>query len=294
MKKALSVLTVSIFLLLSFSCSRKIEGVYDTIPYVDAILSDSLSGLKNLAGCSGKSSGVIALIGDPRSCLVVGEKLMTSDEFDNIDGRKVPDGLPDFAGETIVTLLDFVNPPYEGYLETEEGRGLLREITVKNALAMLDTVCLTNPYDRASFVSKGAPKLLLLCSPVLYGHGREDVVDLFRRIGCEVPVVCSADTSFSFSEASYRILRDMNIFTHNIAYPSADLYMTIPETNLPAQAYSSSGEMADSYKYSRVSGSHTPTFMAISFSDRYVPQSFPDTVGVLAHKTLESYVQNKY
>lgn len=276
------------------SCSRKVESNYDTIAYVDDLLSDSLSTLKGLVKLSGKPSGVIALTGDPKLCLQVSEKLMTSDEFDNIDGKKNPDGLPDFAGETIVSLLDFANSPYEGYLSTDEGMTFLRELTVRNAVSLLDTSCSINPYDKASRVSKGSPKLLLICSPVLADYGGDDVSDLFERIGCDVPVIYSKDTSFSFTEACYKLLRDRNLFTHDIAYPSGIGLLTVPATKLPEEAYSPSGEFNDGYKFSRVSGALEPSYSIISFSERYVPVSFSDSLSAIAPKTCDSYVQNKH
>ena len=237
------------------SCSRRTEGGYDTLRLVDELVADSLPSLQRLAREAGKPSGAIALIGDPHRCLALSETLMNFDEFDNVDAKRVKDGLPDFSGETVVSVLDFACSPYDSLALTEEGRLSLREITVRNALAALDTSVRC--------------KLLVICSSHLASNGGGDVTDLFDKIGCDVPVVCSADTAFGFPEACFRILRERNLFTHNIAYPTARLLMTVPD-------------QVD------------PPFSTISFEDSLVPESFVDTVGVIAPNTYVSYVQNKH
>ena len=84
-----------------------------------------------------------------------------------------------------------------------------------------------------------------------------------------MPVIYSKDTTFSFPEACYKILRERNLFTHNIAYPVARLLMTVKDSN-------------------------RPPFTTISFEDRMVPEYFADTVGIFAPNTFVSYVQNKH
>ena len=278
----------------SIACGRKVESSFDSIGYVNALLADSLSSLQGLAKSSAKQSGCISLIGDPKMCLEVSEKFMTSDEFDNIDGKAKPDGLPDFAGETVESVLDFANAPYEGYVSAADGKTFLRELAVRNALAALDTTCTANPYAASSRISKGSPKVLIICSPVLAEYGGDDVSSLFEKIDCNVPVIYSSDTSFSFTSACYNILRKMNWFTHDIAYPAAKVYMTVPSTDLPSRAYSGTGAFSDVYKYSRPAGSISPTFKTIIFNGRFIPESFSDTVAVIAPKTLDSYVRNQH
>ena len=64
-------------------------------------------------------------------------------------------------------------------------------------------------------------------------------------------------------------MREKNLFTHKIAYPVADLLMTVKSAS-------------------------TKPFETVSFEDRLVPSSFADTVGVFAPNTFVSYVQNKH
>ncbi len=255
-KRFFTVILLILSVVAASSCSRRTEIGYKTIPYVNSLLADSLSGLRTLAESNGKSTGAIVLVGYPSGCLRLSERMMLCDEFDNIDARKVSDGLPDFAGETIVSILNFSDSAYSDLSTTKEGRTSLRGLTVNGAIAAL-----RNP---------SGCKVLIICCPVLSEYGGSDVIDFFERIGCDVPVICSSDTTFSFSEACFRKMRERNAFTHNISYPSARLFVAIRD---------SIG--------SKVS--------VVPFVESLVPASFPDTVGVLAPNTYYSYVlQNQH
>ena len=238
-------------LALTVSCVRRVESGYDSIDLVDRLVADSLPSLMEKASMAGKTSGVIALIGDPMSCVAVSESLMVSDEFDNVDARAVEDGLPDFSGETIVSLLDFALSPYDFLPVTRADSIKLREAAVKNALAALDTSVKC--------------KVLVICSPALSGKGAEDVADLFGKIGCDVPVISSQDTTYRFTSACFKVLRDRNIFTHDIAYPAARLMMILEDGQRPAL-----------------------------YEDNLAQEWFADTLSVTAWKTYFSHVQNKY
>lgn len=237
------------------SCSRRVESTYDSIRLVDDLLNDSLPVLQKLAKDACNPSGYIYLVGEPLNCLSLSETMMNSDEFDNVDARMVQDGLPDFSGETIVSVLDFANSPYDSLARTEDGKLMLREISVRHALAVLD--------------STSNCKVLILCSPYLAEKGGDDISDFFEKIGCDIPVIYSADTTFSFTQTCYKVLREKNLFTHNIAYPVARLLMTLKDSS-------------------------RPPFSTVRFEDDLVPDYFADTVGVFAPNTFVSYVQNKY
>ena len=238
-------------LALTVSCARRVETGYDSIDYVDRLLRDSLPSLVEKASFAGNSSGAIVLIGDPMDCLTVSERMMLSDDFDNVDARPVRDGLPDFSGETIVSLLDFALSPYDSLPATGEDSVLVREAAVKNALAALDTSVNC--------------KVLVICSPALSGRGAEDVADLFEKIRFDVPIVSSRDSTFSYTDACFKVLRNRNLFTHDIAYPVSRLMMIMEDGQRPAL-----------------------------FDDNLVQEWFADTLGVFAVKTYISHVQNKY
>ena len=256
MKRFFAVILLALSVIAASSCSRRVENGYRTIAYVNSLLADSLPSLRTLAESNGKSSGAIVLVGDPSGCLRLSERMMLCDDFDNIDARKVSDGLPDFAGETIVSILNFADTAYKDLPATKAGQTSLRELTVNDALAALQL--------------PSRCKILIICCPILSEYGGSDVCDFFERIGCDVPVIYSSDTTFSFSEACFRKMREMDAFTHNIAYPVARLFMSVRDS-----------------MDSKVS--------VLPFVDSLVPASYPDTVGVLAPNTYYSYVvQNQH
>ncbi len=252
----LKYLLITLSLLVSlFSCERRVETGYPSIEFVNRIVADSLPSLQAMAREAGKPTGTIVLVGDPMRCLILGEKMMRSDEFDNVDAREVPDSLPDFAGETIVPIFDFTVQPYDSLSVEGADSALFRERAVKNALAALDTAVHC--------------KVLILCAPQFGVRGGDDVTDLFEKIGCDVPVIFSSDTAFSYTKACYKVMREKNLFTHAIAYPSARLLMIL--------------------------GSEDESFQKASvFDDNLAPEQFADTIGVFAPDTYYSHVQNKF
>lgn len=255
-RRFFTVIFVAASVMAAVGCSRRVESGYRTIPFVNSLLADSLPELHRLAALNGRTSGSIVLAGDPSECLRLSERMMVCDDFDNIDARKVSDGLPDFSGETIVSVLDFADSSYASLAGSETGRDSLRTVAVRGALAALRL--------------PSRCKVLIICSPLFSEYGGGDVRDLFSRIGCDVPVLSSSDTTFSFTDACFRQMREKNLFTHNIAYPSARLFAVVRDS-------SGSG------------------FRVRPFADSLVPASFPDTVGVIAPNTYYSdVVQNQH
>jgi len=255
-KKILKTILLVSSVLVAICCSRRVDSADRTLAYVNSLLVDSLSELRALSEINGKSSGAIVLVGDPAGCLRLSEWMLLCDEFDNIDAKRSSDGLPDFSGETIVSVLNFVDTAYQSLAATKDGQVALRELTIRNSLASLRI--------------RPRCKILLICNPVLSEYGGSDVRDLFERVGCNVPVIYSSDTTVSLSDVCFLTMRKMNMFTHNISYPSASLFMTIRDS-------------IDSRE------------SVVPFVDSLVPASFPDTVGVLAPNTYYSYVvQNQY
>lgn len=257
MRSFLSLIPLVLSVIIAASgCSRRVEGGYKTTAFVNTLLADSLPEMHRLAALSGKTDGSIVLIGEPAVCLRTGEMMMVCDEFDNIDARKSNDGLPDFAGETLVPILDFSDTSAAYDTSDKKSQERLRDRAVRNAVAALR-------------IPHGC-KIIVICSPALSEYGGGDVADLFERIGCNVPVIHSADTAYSLPGNCFIKMREKNLFTHNISYPRARLLMAVPD---------SSGDRA----------------IVLPFIDSLVPASFPDTVGVLAPNTYYSHVvQNQH
>ena len=123
--KRIIIILLLVALSVAVSCSRRVESSYDSLQFVDELVTDSLPGLQRIAKLAGDRSGVIALIGEPRHCLAISEKLLNVDDYDNVDAREVHDGLPDFSGETVVSILDYANAPYDSCLTSDGANCLL-------------------------------------------------------------------------------------------------------------------------------------------------------------------------
>lgn len=93
------------------------------------------------------------------------EALSCCDYFDNVDGRSVPDGLPDFAGETLDLICDSANAPYEGYV-AKGNENYLKELNFKNFLSALDTTCAVGQFDKNSLTRKQSSKIVILASHI--------------------------------------------------------------------------------------------------------------------------------
>lgn len=193
----------SLFLLLFlnmfclFSC-RQAPGVQrQTIPLVREILSGSLPHESSILerSKSPRVSDAIYLIGDTGEVESFAGEFLNCDIFDNVDGSIGRDGLPDFAGETIVSLYDVANAPYQGYLDAGN-EDFLRELNVRSALSALDTLCYISPYDRDGAGTKSEAKMIVLCSPYAAAYGAFDIDTLFRSSSCTIPVISPLDVAY--------------------------------------------------------------------------------------------------
>ena len=154
---------------------------------VREILSDrSDPRAQLLRGRAPVSQADITIIGPEFTCDRLAEQLSFRDLQDNVDARMVPDGLPDFAGETFVCIED--TTPYADVLASQ-GAEALRQQTVHRALAALDTTVHISPYDMEGLSAKASSKLVVLADPFLCEYGGFDVDTLFHSIGCRVPVI---------------------------------------------------------------------------------------------------------
>lgn len=394
------------------SCLNREAGDSLSIPYVRDILSDTTSVLyrKIEDGCPDRKNGTIAIAGPEKDVFSIADELMSCDYFDNVDGRMQPDGLPDFAGETLALLCDNANEPYHGYLDNGN-EGYLKELTVKNFLSAIDTTCALNPFDRKTTVHKSGSKIVILASSYSSAFGYSDIMRLLDSAKPDVAVISpvhsmfryairrhaekgsfavwttgeilgagvystvwselvkdypslvyeafcpseagslrdriitflrmykvaghddaldaaivddkplradelnsalksmidSQDDSlavyrdmisdkFEFIDAEHAVvsdciafLREKNLFTHQVAYPSMSAYSTVPVSGMAAQDYNADGSFTDKFKYNRAENSDFATFILMEKSitqeegNQYV-------AGDAARKTFDGYV----
>lgn len=185
------IILFALTLLAAAACQRTVLTGPETIPFVRQVAADSAgTGLFDRVRHFDPSNteGTIAVIGESRHSLLLTLKLLGGDSFDNVDGRKVEDGLPDFAGEVVAAYLDERNQPYSALVE--DGRGnYLRETAVRLFLEALDTAVRVSPYDRDHLRSKPVAKVIILASPLLSEYGYADIDTLVHLSGVSVPVI---------------------------------------------------------------------------------------------------------
>ena len=176
-----------LILLVPASCRRQVVEVRPTIPLVREILSDrSDPRARLLREATVRPGSDIAIIGTEYACERLAEQFYFRDLQDNVDARVVPDGLPDFAGETFDCIEDAAS--YETILQ-DSGAEELRRQAVLRVLAALDTAAHISPYDLEGLSSKPRSKAVILADPFLAEYGGFDVDTLLRSGGCDVPVV---------------------------------------------------------------------------------------------------------
>lgn len=161
-----------------------------TIEFVRSILRDAESPEYKILKSYDPSecNAAIYVIGDSLSCEKAAMHLVGSDERDNIDGIEGLDGLPDFAGERIAMLTDVANGQYDS-LVLGGHQALLREITVRNLLKTVDTLCYLSPFDMEGLGTKSKAKVVVLASPAVACNGLFDVDSLLLASACELPVI---------------------------------------------------------------------------------------------------------
>jgi len=158
------------------------------VSYVSEIISGSNSAAHRLVSLYDPkdASKAIFVFGSRSRTSALADALMESDSFDNVDGSSKPDGLKDLAGETVCTVTNFSNfgeLVNDGHLED------LRELTARNVLSAMDTLCYVSPYDRSGMGKKPLAKLIILGSACMTKYGRYDVDSLFNALNCKLPVL---------------------------------------------------------------------------------------------------------
>lgn len=189
-------IALAAFLALASSCSfRQREA---DASYVSEIIMDEDSRFNRLVTASSvpDPQGEILLIGPERECSRLADIFASIDVRDNVDGSYKPDGLPDFAGETIACIIDTTGRT-ERYLHAgaaggngsgESGRFILDSF--RNAL---DTVIHVTPYDLEGIGHKRPAKLILSVDPFLTQVARHEVDTLFHALGSKVHVISPYD-----------------------------------------------------------------------------------------------------
>lgn len=205
LKNGVNIQAVILTLLSLSACHHEDVSEFIPVPIVGTALSDTSSVWYKAAGNapSGGKDGAIAIFGGFDETAVLSEVLLTADIFDNIDGKQEPDGLPDFAGETVMPVFDVVNAPYPGYFG-QMNEDFIRETAVKGFLVSASGHCSSSIFDSALSASKPSAKLFILSSSVLAGYGFQDIEYLASAAGIGSGIFNTVSSSVSelFMKAS--------------------------------------------------------------------------------------------
>ena len=196
-KRIILISILAPVLMSAVSCGQKAGTGEPYLPAVEQAISDTSSAAWHLlAGYEpGKVSGSIAVIGDFNPLCSLVSEILSSDRFDNIDGREIPDELHDFAGEIVAPVFDVANAPYAGH--AGDGAALqLREAAVSMAVASLGSVSYSNTFDSQMTASRIPAKVLIVASPYLCRYAMRDIDTLFTAKGIDIPVLSLSDEMF--------------------------------------------------------------------------------------------------
>ncbi len=120
--------------------------------------------------------------------LTVLETILKIDKFDNITGKEIQDGIPDFAGENFVYLADYANFPYGNYWKFGK-EDILREIVIKNSLFMMGRNFYNLSIDEKPTGYKDPVKIVIIASNAASACGYRDVDTLLNLSNTGVRVV---------------------------------------------------------------------------------------------------------
>lgn len=171
------------------SCIMRTEAGAGMHPFVSAILQDRDGGEYRMlqATASPDPDGDVYIIGDEEHALHLADYMAICDLHDNVDGSAGPDGLPDFAGETISCIVDT-----SSVISGER----FREAVVRCVLEAVDTVFHITPYDIEGIGHKNPAKLIILAGPQYSRLSSHDVDTLLTASGSGIRFISSLDDVF--------------------------------------------------------------------------------------------------
>lgn len=170
-------------------CQESVSTGRSAVPVVGEIVSAGGDGraLSLLQSFNEKDSrGAICIVGESDAVEALTSRFMSSDDFDNIDGRPAPDQLPDFAGETVLAVSDDAHAPYAVYSSDPDA---MRSLTVNHLICALDTVAASGFAGYEVNVRKDNAKILVFPSPFMAENGAFDVDTLLTMTGSGIPVI---------------------------------------------------------------------------------------------------------
>ncbi len=211
------------------SCWNRGVGDPLSIPYVRGVLADTVSAPYTLIrdACIDGKNGTISVVGPFEDSFYYAEELLSCDYFDNVDGRKSPDGLPDFAGETVAVISDNANAPYYGYLQNDNEK-FLKELNVRNFISAIDTVCSVNQFENVPTSRKRSSKVVILSSSYASAFGYSDIMELNNVAKPDITVISPVRSLFGYAMSKHGNDANLAVWTTEPIL-GAGVYSTVNE-----------------------------------------------------------------
>lgn len=174
---------------------------------------------------------------------------------------------------------------YEGLKDYREF-ALRDEGLRESFLSLLDTCLVQN---------RSLKRLMYVPSDELDYDGFVELLEEIRNSpGIEMEKYRSVlDPDFRFVDANreavkatYRMLRARNLFTHRIAYPEIQAFVTVPANGIPLESNDFGGRIAQQYKYNHSADASVEVFRTIALSRLYMPEKEYNLVEKLSEPVL--------
>ena len=192
MRKKGTILFIALAALMAAGCKPAVsEKPVDLIPVAQSAINDTTSiYYRDFIHYSDTavSQLPIGVFDSGTGGLNVIEKLLALDNHDNITGKLVPDGIPDFAGESFQYLDDDANMPYNNYL-SENNSAYLRELVVKDVLFLLGKSYFKNNIEDIPSGTKEPVKLIVVACNTASAYGMSDAQNMLNAAGCNVKMI---------------------------------------------------------------------------------------------------------
>ena len=163
------------------ACKPKVVSERPVIGFVSEVVQERANPTHQFLGGfkSGDANANIVVFGPLEEARPMSFSLFHFDKFDNVDARPVCDSLLDFSGEVITRVIMGDKTPLAEF-RTEDDALKLRELTVKAALACMDTLSLRTPNDLSSFSHKAKGKVIVITPSAMAAYGKYDLDSLLR------------------------------------------------------------------------------------------------------------------
>lgn len=185
-----NLIRLGIFAALLAACNSGETSYHRLGLYSRYLLSDTTETDFRILSSCGKYGrmGKIYVLGEPEEVLEISSYLLTSDHFNNINGRNVPDGLVDFAGEDFCAVLDYLHTPYNALVAAGMKDSLIA-VSIRNFIAAVDSTYYLNTYDVEKLGRKRPAKMVVLASAPMASYGYFDIDTLCDIAGCNIPLI---------------------------------------------------------------------------------------------------------